>query len=273
MSYFDDMEARFYERERRYNSRLFRKNVKGDFDMPQNDPQKVVTGEVRLSYVHLNEPYVNPKQANAEPKYSVMLLIPKSDEATYRAIMGAIEAATNAAVNDKWGGVRPPIVPNPVHDGDGVKQDGTAYDPECKGCWVMNASRKPDNGPPWVCDVSNINVRLEPKDSYSGMYARCSVRFYGYLFNGRKGVGVALEGVMKTRDGEPLGGAVTPSADDFAQFAQASQQANPFAVVGNPAVGNPVVGNPVVGNPAAYGTPAATYGAPGQINPLTGLPM
>ena len=35
--------------------------------MYQNDPMKVLTGEVRLSYVHLSAPYVNPKQPNGEP--------------------------------------------------------------------------------------------------------------------------------------------------------------------------------------------------------------
>ena len=41
--------------------------------MYQNDPMKVLTGEVRLSYVHLAEPYVNSTHPNAKPKYSVTL--------------------------------------------------------------------------------------------------------------------------------------------------------------------------------------------------------
>ena len=35
--------------------------------MYQNDPMKVLTGEVRLSYAHLTQPYANPKQPGAKP--------------------------------------------------------------------------------------------------------------------------------------------------------------------------------------------------------------
>lgn len=191
---------------------------------------KSLTGEVRLSYVHLAAPWVNPQQPNAEPKYGVTLLIPKTDKATYDDIMNSINAAINTAVNGKaWNGVRPPIIPTPIHDGDGVKQDGTAYGPECKGHWVMTASRRPQDGKPWVCDISNPNVELAPQDSYSGMYARCTVHFFGYNTAGKKGIGCSLDGVMKTRDGESLGGAVKPAANEFAQFAQAAQpQINPI---------------------------------------------
>lgn len=50
--------------------------------MYQNIPTKVLTGEVRLSYAHLSEPYANPNQPGSEPKYSVTMLIPKTDVAT-----------------------------------------------------------------------------------------------------------------------------------------------------------------------------------------------
>ena len=45
--------------------------------MYQGIATKVMTKEVRLSYVHLVEPYANPAQPGSEPKYSVTLLIPK----------------------------------------------------------------------------------------------------------------------------------------------------------------------------------------------------
>lgn len=48
--------------------------------MYQNDPLKVLTGEVRLSYCNLVTP--RAAQQGGEPKYSVTLLIPKSDTAT-----------------------------------------------------------------------------------------------------------------------------------------------------------------------------------------------
>ena len=213
--------------------------------MYMNQANKSLTGEVRLSYVHLEQPYANPAQPNAEPKYSVTLLIPKTDTATYQDIMNSINAAINTAVNGKsWNGVRPPVVAIPIHDGDGVRQDGTPYGDECKGMWVLTASRRAQDGKPWVCDISNTNVELAPQDAYSGMYARCTIHFFGYNTGGKKGIGCSLDGVMRTRDGESLGGAVKPTANEFAQFAQAPQV-------------NPVTGQPMTG----------------QINPVTGLPM
>ena len=48
--------------------------------MYQNDAMKILTGEVRLSYCNLTTP--RAAKQGGEPKYSVTLLIPKSDAAT-----------------------------------------------------------------------------------------------------------------------------------------------------------------------------------------------
>lgn len=29
-------------------------------------------------------------------------------------------------------------MPVPIHDGDGVRENGTPFGPECKGCWVIH---------------------------------------------------------------------------------------------------------------------------------------
>lgn len=217
--------------------------------MYQNIPTKVLTGEVRLSYVNLTTPRAN--NPGDKPKYSVQLLIPKTDVATVNDINAAIEAAAQKAVNEKWGGVRPNFAPI-LHDGDGTKPDaGTPYSAECKGCWVLNASSEQKPG---VVDQSNINCELAPQDIYSGMYARVTLNFYGYK-NRKTGVGCGLGNVMKTRDGEPLGGGATAAAD----FAEVGQSVAPAAAP-QPA--------PQVG----YGTDQyAQQGRP-PINPITGLP-
>ena len=62
--------------------------------MYQNDPMKVLTGEVRLSYCSLTTP--RAAKQGGEPKYSVTLLIPKTDTAT----KADIDAAINAAAQD-----------------------------------------------------------------------------------------------------------------------------------------------------------------------------
>lgn len=239
--------------------------------MYQNIPTKVLTGEVRLSYANLTTPRAN-KPGDKE-KYSVTLLIPKTDTATKANIDSSIEAAAQDAQGKLWNGVRPPVLPVPIHDGDGVRENGTPFGPECKGHWVMTASTY---NRPQVVHQSDVNTELAPQDIYSGMYARVTINFFGYLNNGKKGVGCGLGNVMKTRDGEPLAGGASAYAD--------------FADVGNTA-GAPAAPTYGAAMPATPG--AAGYGAqPGYahpqqpappqyggvpagaspINPLTGLP-
>lgn len=90
--------------------------------MYQNDPMKVLTGEVRLSYAHLTTP--RAAQPGQELKYSVTLLIPKTDAATKADIDAAIQAAAQEALSKVWNGTRPPQLRVPIYDGDGVRPSG-----------------------------------------------------------------------------------------------------------------------------------------------------
>lgn len=242
--------------------------------MYQNDPNKVLTGEVRLSYANLTTPKAPMNNPNAEKKYSVTLLIPKTDTATMADIERSIEAAAQEAVTSIWGGVRPPVIKPIVHDGDGVKQNGTPYGPECKGHWVLTASSK---NAPQVVGIDNINCQLDPRDIYSGMYARVTIRFFGFDNSGNRGVGCGLGNVLKTRDGEPLAGGAS-AASDFAGIGQAPA-AQGAGVGYTPNYAAPAAA-PAPGYPAA--APGYGYAAPaapaqpsytGQVNPITGLPM
>lgn len=173
---------------------------------------RIVTGEVRLSYVNLLKP--RESSFGGEPKYSVTLLIPKQDFATKQAIDAAIEAAKELGRTNKWNGVVPPVVPIPIHDGDGVKADGTSFGEECRGHWVVTASSNLDQ-PPKIVDL-NLNPIIDPTEIYSGMYARVAINFAPYFAQGKKGIGCYLStNVQKTRDGEPLGAAAPAAADDF----------------------------------------------------------
>ena len=89
------------------------------------------------------------------------------------------------------------------------------------------------------------------------MYARVTLNFFS--FSGvNKGVGCGLGNVLKTRDGEPLGGGSSAASD----FAGIGQSVAPAAA-------------PVPGAYAAPATPAVNpiTGQPMQINPITGQPM
>ena len=59
------------------------------------NPTKVVTGVVRLSYANVWEPAsIN----GSNPKYSVSLIIPKSDTKTIEKIRAAIQADRKSVV-------------------------------------------------------------------------------------------------------------------------------------------------------------------------------
>ncbi len=201
--------------------------------MSFGDITNVTTGEARLSFVHLFKPYA--QQQGAEEKYSCTVLVPKSDTATKARIDAAIEAAKQKGINGKWNGVCPPIVPHPVHDGDGVRpSDGMPFGPECKGHWVFTASAKADY-PPEVVD-QNGNPMINQSEMYSGVYALVNVEFYPYMFGGKKGIGCGLGPVKKVRDGEALGGSAPTAAQAFGAPQAAPQQA--------PAI-NPITGQPM----------------------------
>lgn len=194
--------------------------------MYQNIATKVLTGEVRLSYANLTTP--RESQQGGEPKYSVTLLIPKTDKATLADIESSMNAAYEEGVSKKWGGARPQKK-SLLHDGDGLRPSGLPFGDECHGNMVLTASTKHK---PQVVGIDNINSELAPQDIYSGMYARVTINFYPYDTAGSKGVGCGLGNVLKIRDGEPLSGGATAASD--------------FAEIGNsPVAIDPITGMPV----------------------------
>ena len=62
------------------------------------NPAKVVTGVCRFSYANLWE--AKAMDENSKPKYSVSLIIPKSDTKTIEKIRAAIQAAQPTAPED-----------------------------------------------------------------------------------------------------------------------------------------------------------------------------
>lgn len=203
--------------------------------MYQNIATKVLTGEVRISYANLVTPRAS--QQGGEPKYSVTLLIPKTDTATLNDIAASMNAAYEDGVSRKWGGAHPQKK-ELLHDGDGLRPSGLPFGDECKGHYVLTASTK---NKPQVVGIDNINCELAPNDIYSGMYARVTLNFFPYDTSGSKGVGCGLGNVLKIRDGEPLAGGAS-AASDFADFGNTAPQA--FAQPAAPRI-NPITGQPM----------------------------
>lgn len=80
------------------------------------NPTRVVTGEVRLSYANIFEA---KSIQGGKPKYSVSLIIPKSDTETLAKIELALDTAIDAGTA-KFGGKRPIKVALklPLRDGE-----------------------------------------------------------------------------------------------------------------------------------------------------------
>lgn len=165
---------------------------------------KVVTQEVRGTYLNLWDP--RPVADGAEPKFSMTLLIPKSDTQT----LAKIKAAQEAAISKKWP-KRPAKVDMTMHDGDGVKpSNGEPFSPECKGHMVMSVSSKQA---PQIVD-QRVQPIVDRGLFVSGDYFRVSINAYAYDVSGKKGVSFGLNNVQFLRKGQPLGN-VSRAEDDF----------------------------------------------------------
>ena len=165
----------------------------------------VVTGKVRLSYANIWEPR---SIQGSKPKYSVSLIIPKSDTKTINAIEKAIDAAIDEGLA-KFGGKKPnkAALKTPLRDGD-IERDDPAY----ADSWFLNANANETN-PPQIVDA-NLNKIIDRAEVYSGCYGRVSLDFYAFNTNGNRGIACGLGNIQKVRDGEPLGGR-SSAADDF----------------------------------------------------------
>lgn len=167
---------------------------------------KVVTGKVRFSYLHVFQPW--SAEENQAKKYSVCLLIPKSDKATLHKIAVAIDEAVQEGVSSKWGGKKPKNLHLPLRDGDEERAD---EHPEYSEMMFLNAN---STTRPGVVD-KDLNEILDPEELYSGCWGRASINFFPYDSNGNRGIGVGLNNIQKLKDGDRLGGSRASAEDDF----------------------------------------------------------
>ena len=174
-----------------------------------SNPMKVVTGvNTRWSYVNAWE----AKSINGgTPKFSVSLIIPKSDTKTVAKIKAAIEAAYKEGEAKLKGNSRtvPALsaIKTPLRDGDAERPDDPAY----ANSYFMNAN---SNTAPGIVDADCQPI-LDRSEVYSGVYGRASVNFYAFNSNGNRGIACSLNNLQKIRDGEHLGGK-SNTEDDFA---------------------------------------------------------
>ena len=167
---------------------------------------KVVTGKVRFSYVNIFRSRVF--QEGQDAKFSICLLIPKSDKATVKKIRDAIEEAVQEGVSDKWGGKRPKNLKLPLRDGDEERAEEA---PEYEGMFFLNAN---SNVKPGIVDRDRNEI-LDPEEVYSGCWGRASINFFAFDSHGNRGIGVGLNNIQKLKDDARLGSARASAEDDF----------------------------------------------------------
>jgi hypothetical protein len=172
-----------------------------------NNPMKVITGpDTRWSYANIWE----AKSINGgTPKFSVSLIIPKSDTKTVAKVKAAIEAAyIEGEAKLKGNGKSVPAfaaIKTPLRDGDIERPDDPAY----VNAYFINANA---TSAPGIVDADR-NPILTRSEVYSGVYGRASISFYAFNSNGNKGIACGLNNLQKMRDGEPLGGKNSAESD------------------------------------------------------------
>ena len=173
------------------------------------NPTKVITGvNTRWSYANVWE----AKSINGgAPKFSVSLIIPKSDTKTIEKIKAAIQAAYEEGESKlKGNGKTVPalsVLKTPLRDGDLERPGDEAY----ANSYFVNAN---SGTAPGIVDADRQPI-IDHSEVYSGVYGRASINFYAFNSNGNKGIACGLNNLQKMRDGEPLGGK-TRAEDDFA---------------------------------------------------------
>ncbi|AHM57275.1 phage-like protein [Peptoclostridium acidaminophilum DSM 3953] len=168
---------------------------------------KVIIGTkenpVRFSYANVFE----PKSINgSEPKYSVSIIIPKSNKQAIRDVEQAIEEAKKDGTAKFGSKFTSGNFKVPLRDGDIDRPDDEAYEDS----YFINANGKARPG--------IVDRRLHPindqTEFYSGCYGRASINIFPYSAAGNKGLAAGLNNIQKTEDGEALGGKAR-AEDDF----------------------------------------------------------
>ncbi len=176
------------------------------------NPTKVITGKnTIMSYLNVNEPKV--PLGGGTPKYSVSLIIPKSDTVTVAKIRAAIQAAYEEGQSKLKGNSKfvPALedIKTPLRDGDKDRKGDEAY----QNSWFVNAN---STTKPGVVDADRQPI-LDSSELYSGIIGRASINFYAFNSSGNRGIACGLNNIQKLSDGTPLGGH-SRAEDDFADL-------------------------------------------------------
>ncbi len=175
------------------------------------DFTKVTTPKFRASFVTVFEP---KSYKGGNPKYSIVMLFDKKNVKGLKDLQQLVKSTAM----EKWGEIPTEVLKIdseycPFKDGDSDKKSG--YD-GYEGAFFATASSL---YAPAVVDTGDPSkgispqVILDPKELYSGCYARASVIAFGWESKGCRGISFGLQNIQKLADGEPFSGRGNPEAD------------------------------------------------------------
>lgn len=167
--------------------------------------KKCITHEFRVSYPSVFE----PKSFRGGPaKYGLTMCFDKStdlgkapNDTSGKPIGLSMKKARHNALVEKYGADQekwPRGMRKSFRDGDVEKPGNEGY----KNCLFATASSKTKPG---IIDRHKDPI-TDPRDFYAGCYARAELIAFVYDEAGNRGVGWALQNLIKTRDGKPLSG-------------------------------------------------------------------
>lgn len=161
---------------------------------------KIITGKIRMNYTNI---FTKKSIEGEEPRYSLSILIPKSDTKTISNINEAIFKSKEKGINI-WKSIVDNIK-SPLRDGDIEKIDNEAY----KNHYFLNATSKYKPG------IVNKNLEeiTDSSEIYLGCYGKVSLNFYPYNKDDTYGVGCCINNVQKISDGERI--SISSAKDDF----------------------------------------------------------
>lgn len=176
---------------------------------------KVRIGQVRMAYVHLDEPRAFDESQT--PKYEVTAIIDKDDKKSLDAIKKSYELAIENGTEKYGKAFERKITPLVRAEGsdnglmiDCDKDDRYAGDADFKGKYTLSikAKTQPAVGSSKF-GTKHVLTKEEIQDElYSGCYGYILFNFYPYSFNNgtKMGLAAGIDSVYKTDDGDSLGG-------------------------------------------------------------------
>lgn len=145
---------------------------------------KMVTGKIALHFPHLFRVNDNNKNGNSIPKYGTTIIVDKNDAQTLNKMYDAINNAAEIG-----GFTDNSDFKSPLNDGDVLHPGESLY----RNCMYLYAS---SSLPPRVVDHKLQDIKFRRDEFLSGTYAKVSLEFVSYKFNGKCGVSANLINVQ-----------------------------------------------------------------------------